>query len=47
MTKQNSALKSVTVTHKATRQYDPDAVARLKEKLGLSSKSGLQKETSD
>ncbi len=30
---------SVTVTHKQTRQYDPDAVARLKEKLGLSRKS--------
>ncbi|HBI21287.1 MAG TPA: activator of prop osmoprotectant transporter, partial [Legionella sp.] len=26
----------VTVTHKQTRQYDPEAVARLKEKLGLS-----------
>ncbi len=30
---------SVTVTHKQTRQYDPDAVARLKEKLGLSRKN--------
>ncbi len=30
---------SVTVTHKQTRQYDPDAVARLKEKLGLSRKT--------
>lgn len=29
---------SVVVTHKQTRQYDPDAVARLKEKLGLSRK---------
>lgn len=29
---------SVTITHKQTRQYDPDAVARLKEKLGLSRK---------
>lgn len=29
---------SVTVMHKQTRQYDPDAVARLKEKLGLSRK---------
>lgn len=27
---------SVIVKHKTTRQYDPDAVARLKEKLGLS-----------
>ena len=26
----------VKVTHKQSRQYDPDAVARLKEKLGLS-----------
>ena len=29
---------TVTITHKQTRQYDPDAVARLKEKLGLSRK---------
>jgi ProP effector len=29
---------SVTVKHKQTRAYDPDAVARLKEKLGLSRK---------
>lgn len=41
---QNSAapttrITSVTVTHKQTRQYDPDAVARLKEKLGLSRKN--------
>ncbi|MDP3704866.1 MAG: ProQ/FinO family protein [Legionellaceae bacterium] len=34
----------VTVKHKQSRQYDPDAVARLKEKLGLSRK---QEETSD
>ena len=27
---------AVMVKHKTTRQYDPDAVARLKEKLGLS-----------
>jgi len=27
---------AVIVKHKTTRQYDPDAVARLKEKLGLS-----------
>lgn len=30
---------SVTVTHKQSRQFDPDAVARLKEKLGLSRKN--------
>lgn len=29
---------TVTVTHKTTRAYDPSAVARLKEKLGLSRK---------
>ncbi len=29
---------SVVIKHKQTRQYDPDAVARLKEKLGLSRK---------
>lgn len=29
-------ISSVIVKHKTTRQYDPDAVARLKEKLGLS-----------
>lgn len=28
----------VTIKHKSTRQYDPEAVARLKEKLGLSKK---------
>lgn len=28
--------RNVAVTHKQTRQYDPAAVARLKEKLGLS-----------
>jgi ProP effector len=31
----------VTVKHKATRAYDPEAVARLKEKLGLSMKKEL------
>ncbi|MDP3562181.1 MAG: ProQ/FinO family protein [Legionellaceae bacterium] len=31
-------ISSVTVKHKQTRQYDPDAVARLKEKLGISRK---------
>lgn len=34
-----SSASSVTITHKQTRQYDPDAVARLKEKLGLSRKN--------
>jgi ProP effector len=28
--------QTVTIKHKQTRQYDPEAVARLKEKLGLS-----------
>jgi ProP effector len=27
---------AVVVKHKSSKQYDPDAVARLKEKLGLS-----------
>jgi ProP effector len=36
---------SVVVTHKTTRQYDPSAVARLKEKLGLSRSIEEQKET--
>lgn len=31
-----SSITSVRVTHKQTRQYDPAAVARLKEKLNLS-----------
>lgn len=35
---------SVTVKHKSTRQYDPDAVARLKEKLGLSRTAEEKKE---
>jgi ProP effector len=34
--------QNVTITHKQSRQYDPNAVMRLKEKLGLSRK---QKET--
>ena len=33
---QPARASSVVVKHKTTRQYDPDAVARLKEKLGLS-----------
>lgn len=37
----------VVVKHKAARQFDPDAVARLKEKLGLSRKNEAQKETVD
>lgn len=42
----NTATKStaVIVTHKNTRQYDPDAVARLKEKLGLTRKKEREKE---
>lgn len=36
---------SVIVKHKATRQYDPSAVARLKEKLGLSRAMEEKKET--
>ncbi|RUR20747.1 activator of prop osmoprotectant transporter [Legionella sp. km535] len=36
---------SVVVKHKTTRQYDPDAVARLKEKLGLSRNAEVKKET--
>lgn len=36
---------SVIVKHKTTRQYDPDAVARLKEKLGLSRSLEEKKET--
>ncbi len=36
---------AVMVKHKTTRQYDPDAVARLKEKLGLSKTLEDKKET--
>lgn len=32
---------TVAVRHKTSRQYDPDAVARLKEKLGLSRKNAV------
>lgn len=35
-TTQPAKVSSVIVKHKTTRQYDPSAVARLKEKLGLS-----------
>lgn len=36
---QAKSLSSVVVKHKSARQFDPDAVARLKEKLGLSRKT--------
>lgn len=36
---------AVIVTHKGARQFDPEAVARLKEKLGLSRKAEPAKET--
>jgi len=36
---QAKSVASVVVKHKNTRQFDPDAVARLKEKLGLSRKA--------
>lgn len=36
---------AVVVKHKTTRQFDPDAVARLKEKLGLSRSAEEKKET--
>ncbi|KTD62451.1 ProQ/FinO family protein [Legionella shakespearei] len=38
---------SVVVKHKTTRQYDPSAVARLKEKLGLSRSIEEKKETAE
>ncbi|MBA3537511.1 MAG: ProQ/FinO family protein [Tatlockia sp.] len=44
---QTTRAASVVVKHKAARQFDPDAVARLKEKLGLSRKSEAQEETSE
>lgn len=37
----------VVVKHKISKQYDPDAVARLKEKLGLSRKTEDKKETAE
>ncbi|AMP88301.1 ProQ/FINO family protein [Legionella pneumophila] len=51
-TSQNTAMQSakpssVVVKHKAPKQYDPDAVARLKEKLGLSRKAEEKKETAE
>lgn len=39
------AAAAVVVKHKTTRQYDPSAVARLKEKLGLSRSMEEKKET--
>jgi ProP effector len=42
---QPSRAAAVIVKHKTTRQYDPDAVARLKEKLGLSRSLEEKKET--
>lgn len=38
---------AVVVKHKTTRQFDPDAVARLKEKLGLSRNAEEKKETAE
>ncbi|PJD94220.1 MAG: activator of prop osmoprotectant transporter [Legionella sp.] len=38
---------AVIVKHKTTKQYDPDAVARLKEKLGLSLTQDKQKEMAE
>lgn len=37
------APKIVAVKHKTTRAYDPAAIARLKEKLGISQKSDVEK----
>ncbi|HAU1021875.1 TPA: activator of prop osmoprotectant transporter [Legionella pneumophila] len=44
---QSAKSPSVVVKHKAPKQYDPDAVARLKEKLGLSRKAEEKKETTE
>lgn len=41
------ARPAVLVKHKTTRQYDPSAVARLKEKLGLSRNAEEKKETAE
>lgn len=38
---------SVVVKHKTTKQFDPDAIARLKEKLGLSRSLEEKKETAE
>lgn len=40
-----SRAPAVVIKHKTSRQYDPDAVARLKEKLGLSKAQIEKKET--
>lgn len=37
----------VVVKHKNARQFDPNAVARLKEKLGISRKTEVEKENSE
>lgn len=49
MTNTNTPSKTPTVqiTRKSTKPYDPEAVARLKEKLGLTSKADAEKETSE
>ncbi|HAT8177929.1 TPA: activator of prop osmoprotectant transporter [Legionella pneumophila] len=47
MAMQSAKSPSVVVKHKAPKQYDPDAVARLKEKLGLSRKAEEKKETAE
>lgn len=44
---QPSRTAAVVVKHKSTRQFDPNAVARLKEKLGLSRSNAEQKETAE
>lgn len=41
---QTTRSPSVIVKHKSARQFDPNAVARLKEKLGLSRKTEIEKE---
>ena len=44
---QVARVSSVLVKHKSARTYDPDAVARLKEKLGLSRNLAMSKEVSE
>ena len=39
---QPARTSSVVITHKAARAYDPDAVARMKENLGLSRKRDVE-----
>lgn len=46
-TAQPARSAGVVVKHKTTRQYDPDAVARLKEKLGLSRSQEEKKEVAE